>query len=91
MAGNRYQILCCSKKTENSEKIITHIGGRNPLGEVWKINIEQVINDINSESFELFLNKDGKNFPIHIIKTKNGISIQTSNSNLILELPDCSL
>lgn len=91
MIGIRYQILCSSKKTVDGERLITQIGGRNPLGEVWILKVEQAIEGIQSGSFEFFLNKDGQSFPIHIIETEFGYQIRTSDSqrNLILDLPDC--
>lgn len=89
----RYQILCSTKEEIRGELTITHIGGKNPLGEFWKLKVEQAIQGLQTETYEFFINRNGQSFPVYTIKSQSGFQIQAGNSekNLIFELPDCPL
>lgn len=87
----KYQILCSRKVLDLGMTVITHVGGRNPLGEVWSLKIEEVIEGIQSGKWEFFMNKDGKSYSVILIETTTGFELKTNGTekNLILELPDC--
>lgn len=87
----RYQILYSSKKIDRGEHTITHIGGKNPLEEVWRLKVAQVIEGIQSGKWEFYMNLEEQTFPIHTKESKlgSGISTVCTSENLILELPDC--
>lgn len=72
-------------------RTITHIGGRNPLGEVWNLKIEEAIEGIQSGKWEFFMNMGRHSYPILLTQTATGNELITTGSdkNLLLELPDC--
>ncbi|WP_296618251.1 hypothetical protein [Marivirga sp.] len=88
--NHRFQILCATKKIANGELIITQIGGRNPLCQIWSLKVDQAIEGIQSGNWEFFINSEGKSYPVQLIESKLGKEIVTqgTNKNLILDLPD---
>lgn len=88
--SNRFQILYASKKIDNGELIITKIGGRNPLYQIWSLKLDQALEGIQSGNWEFFINSEGKSYPVQLIESKLGTEIGTqgTNKNLIMELPD---
>lgn len=87
----RFQILCSSKQSINGKKVISQIGGRNPLGEVWSLRLEQAISEIQSGQWEFFINAKGKSYPINLIESPTGLILFSDDNgvNLLLNLPDC--
>ncbi|HSF54725.1 MAG TPA: hypothetical protein VLA71_13280 [Algoriphagus sp.] len=87
----KYQILCSCKAIEKGETAITHIGGRNPLGEVWSLKIEEVIEGIQSGKWEFFMNLGRNSYPVMLSESSIGFDLKSAGTekNLILELPDC--
>lgn len=87
----KYQILCSRKTLQKGVVVITHVGGRNPLGEVWSLKVEQVIEGIQSGNWEFFMNFERNSYQIEVRHSENRIEITTreTSRNLILELPDC--
>lgn len=87
----RYQILCSSKRVDKGVEIITHIGGRNSLGEIWSIKVEQAFEGFQSGNWEFFVNINRQTFPVEIQKSELGLKISSvgTEKNLILELSDC--
>lgn len=86
----RYQILYSSKKLANGVETITHIGGKNPLGEVWNIKVEQALIGLKSGNWEFFINANRKTYSVQIAETEFGIEVYSvgTDRNLILELSD---
>lgn len=87
----QYQILCSSKIKVKEVQTITHVGGRNPLGEVWSLKIEQVKTGIKNGEWEFFMNYRGISYPIHLVESEDGTDIAAldNGKNLLLALPDC--
>jgi hypothetical protein len=87
----KYQILCSRKALKKGVTVLTHIGGRNPLAEVWSLKIEEVIEGIQSGKWEFFMNLGRHSYPVILLESESGQEVQSAgtNKNLILELPDC--
>lgn len=87
----KYQILCSRKVIDKGVSIITHVGGRNPLGEVWSLKIDEVIEGIQSGKWEFFMNLGRHSYPVIINESPTDYELQSAETdkNLILELPDC--
>lgn len=86
----RYQILCSTEKISNGKKVISQIGGRNPLGEVWSLRLDQAISGIKRGQWEFFINAKGKSHLIELIESETGLSLCSDDigDNLFLNLPD---
>jgi hypothetical protein len=76
---------------DNGVETITHVGGRNSLGEIWSIKVEQAFEGFNSGNWEFFININGQTFPVEIQRAHHGIVIRSegTENNLIWELSDC--
>jgi len=88
---DRFQILFSSKKLDKGEETITHIGGRNVLGEVWSIKLEQAFEGFQSGNWEFFITTNMQTYDVEIQKSEQGLMISSMGTerNLILELADC--
>ncbi|WP_111672753.1 DUF3892 domain-containing protein [Algoriphagus litoralis] len=87
----KYQILCSRKAIDKGVTVITHIGGRNPLGEVWSLKVEEVIEGIQSGKWEFFMNLGRNSYPVILSEAVSGKILTTIeiDKNLLFELPDC--
>jgi hypothetical protein len=87
----KYQILCAVKKNLKGKEILVQIGGRNPLGEVWSLKIDQVIVGMKTGDLEFFMNHRGISYPIQLLESDDGIELAAlyEGRNLLMELPDC--
>lgn len=87
----RYQILCSAKEKQFNKIIISHIGGKNPLGETWILKVEQAVEDMLAGNLEFFMNLNGQTYPIVISQNQGEFELTSigADKNLILELPDC--
>lgn len=88
---DRFQILFSSKKLDKGEETITHIGGRNVLGEVWSIKLEQAFEGFQSGNWAFFITTNRQTYDVEILKSEQGLKICSvgTERNLILELADC--
>lgn len=89
----QYQILCSVKTNKKGIVKITLIGGRNPLGEVWSLKIEEVVEGIQTGKWEFFMNLGRHSYSILLSQSSAGFELTTAGTdkNLLLELPDCPL
>jgi hypothetical protein len=87
----KYQILCSRKANTKGIATITHVGGRNPSGEVWSLKSQEVIEGIQSGKWEFFMNLGRNSYSVILSETATGFELRTAGTekNLILELPDC--
>jgi hypothetical protein len=87
----RYQILCVSKKSVGGIQTITHIGGKNPLGQLWSLGVEEAIEGIHSGKWDFFINHERNTYGIQINESEGGLKTITfgSGTNLLLDLPEC--
>lgn len=88
---DRFQILFSSKKLDKGVETITHIGGKNSLGEIWSIKVEQAFEGFQSGNWEFFINQNRQTYNVDIQQSEQGLKIRSvgTEKNLILELSDC--
>lgn len=88
---DRFQILFSSKKLDKGVETITHIGGKNSLGEIWSIKVEQAFEGFQSGNWEFFINQNRQTYNVDIQQSEQGLKIRSvgTERNLILELSDC--
>ncbi len=88
---DRFQILFSSKKLDKGVETVTHIGGKNSLGEIWSIKVEQAFEGFKSGNWEFFINQNRQTYNVEIQQSEQGLKIRSvgTEKNLILELSDC--
>jgi hypothetical protein len=88
---DRFQILYSSKKMNKGVETITHIGGKNSLGQIWSIKLEQAFDGFRSGNWEFFINMNRQTYRVEIQDSEHGLEICSvgTEKNLILELLEC--
>jgi len=91
----KVEIQCISKDDhKNAHEKISHIGGKYPNGDRWKMTQEEAIKHIENKTKEFYVSKDGKTATVVIRKNVIGLKyIRTvSDDTLVdnlLSLPGC--
>lgn len=90
--ANRFQILCIRTKKTTEGSILTHIGGKNSLGEIWSLPVQKAINGLIKEELAFFITVDGKTYTVQLFDdSEDGCELWTVGTvcNLLLTLPSC--
>lgn len=89
---NRFQILCIKTGKSLESPKLTHIGGKNPLGETWSLTVEKAFDLIKSGEIEFYITLEGKTYDFLVREEAEGYLVLTLDSkdlSLIFNLPEC--
>lgn len=93
--ADRHEVLCIQKSDRiNPHERITHIGGRNGDGKVWKITQQEAIAGIESRRWSFYVSRGG--FTVNVIVSTSRFGhkyLKTENDgeqpDNLLSLPEC--
>lgn len=90
--SHRFQILCIKSGNSTDNPKLTHIGGKNQLGESWSLTVEKAIEHIKSGEMEFFLTYEGKTFDVIVSEASHDLLALRPGSKefpLLSNLPNC--
>ena len=93
--ADRHEVLCINKSDRmNPYERITHIGGRNSDGTVWKITQEAAITGIESGKWSFYVSRGGRTVNVIVSVSKHGHKYLMTESDgeqpdNLLSLPEC--
>ena len=69
----RVEVKCINKSDRfNPHERITHIGGQNPDGKLWKLTQEQAIEGAEQGKWAFFVNRGGRVANVVVAKSRYG-------------------
>lgn len=71
--ASKHEVKCINKSDRmNSHERITHIGGQDSNGNIWKLSQEEAINGIETGKWAFFVNRGGRTADIVVAKSRYG-------------------
>ncbi|RIW13401.1 hypothetical protein D0X99_16655 [Algoriphagus lacus] len=90
--SHRFQILCIKTVKSPEGLKLSHIGGKNPLGETWSLTLEKANDFIKSGEMEFFITLEGKTYDFLVSGKGEGylaLASESKDFSLVYNLPGC--
>jgi hypothetical protein len=93
--ADRHEVLCINKSDRtNPHERITHIGGRNSDGTVWKITQQAALEGIENGKWSFYVSRGGRTVSVMVSTSRYGHKyLKTENDgeqpDNLLSLPEC--
>ena len=90
-----HQVLCVKKSDrQNPHERITHIGGRNPDGSLWRLTQADAIQGIENGKWQFYVSRGGQSVNVIIATSRYGnkylkTTADGEQPNNLLALPEC--
>jgi hypothetical protein len=90
-----HQVLCINKTDRpNPHERITHIGGRNPNGTVWKLTQQAAIKGIEDGTWSFYVSRGGRTVNVIVSVSRYGFKYLKTEADgeqpdNLLSLPEC--